>query len=394
MNPCLFISWRYLITKREQKFLKFMSWISILGVGIGVMTLIVVISVMTGFDEDLKDKIVGNISHIQIESFEPFSDYQSIISKLKEIKEIKASSPYITGQVFLNFKDRFFPIALRGVNPEEEKKITKLKDYLIEGDLDLKKNEIVIGKELSNNLGLDLDDELSIFSPFLSTSKSLKIKGIFYSGMYDYDLNLAYVNLETSQEIFGLSGRITGIGIKLTDLFLASPVKRKIQQFLRGSFIISIWTEKHRSFFAALKLEKITMFIILTLIILVASFNIISTLQVMVVNKTKDVGILRALGLTRKNITSIFIFKGLFTGTLGITLGSILGVFLCKTLKNYQFIKLPKDIYYLDRLPVVIRFWPDISLIILVSLFITLTSTIYPARRAANLNITEALRYE
>jgi len=393
MNLPLFISWRYLVTKRKQRFLWIMSLISVLGIAIGVMTLIVVISVMTGFDEDLKDKIAGNISHIQIERHQPFSDYQDLTSKIKEIKGVRAVSPYITGQIFLNFGGRFFPLGLKGIEPEQECKITKVKEYLIKGDLNLKKDEILTGKELSENLGLDLGDELLIFSPNFG-SKSLKIKGIFYSGMYDYDLNLAYVNLETSQEIFNLPGKIQGLGVKLEDLYLAPSVKKEIQESLGYGFMVNTWTEKNKSFFSALKLEKITMFIILTLIILVASFNIISTLQVLVVNKTKDIGILRALGLTRRGITSIFILKGLLIGSLGIIIGSGLGILLCKILKNYQFIRLPKDIYYLDRLPVIMRFWPDLFLIISATFFITLVSTIYPARKAASLNVSEALRYE
>jgi lipoprotein-releasing system permease protein len=390
----LFISWRYFATKKKQKFLWIMSMISAIGVAIGVMTLIVVISVMTGFDEDLKDKITGHISHIQIEGFQPFSNYQSIVSEIKKIEYVQEASPYILGQVFLYSQGRFFPLGLKGIDLDEERKITKIKEYLVRGDLNLDRDQVIIGKELSYNLGLDLGDELVIFSPNLSKPKSLKIKGVFYSGMYDYDLNLAYTNLETSQEIFNLHNKIQGIGVKLQDLFLAQRVKKRIQESLGEGFFVSTWMEKNKNFFAALKLEKITMFVILTLIILVASFNIIATLQVMVFNKTKDIGILRALGLSRRGITLTFIFKGLIIGSFGIVSGCALGIVLCQLLKNYQFIKLPKDIYYLDRIPVVTKLWPDLVLIVVATFLIILISTIYPAKRAANINVAEALRYE
>ena len=212
--------------------------------------------------------------------------------------------------------------------------------------------------------------------------------------MYDYDLNLVFTNLKTAQEILGLGGIYSAVAVKLDNLYLAEQVKKELSRDLGLDYILKTWIEQNQNFFAALQLEKITMFIILTLIILVACFNIISTLIVMVVDKTKDIGILKSIGMTASGVRKIFTLQGLIIGGLGISLGSLSGIGLCLLLKKYQFIKLPKDIYYLDHLPVALRFWPDIFLIVASAMAIILISTIYPASKAARFEPVEALRYE
>ncbi len=394
MKTELFISWRYLITKKKEKFISLISIISVLGVAIGVMALIVVISVMSGFDRELRDRIVGNFSHITVSSYQGTLDYQMNAKQLLELRGIRATSPQIQGQIFMLKNNRFFALGLRGIEPDKEKEVSKIEDYLIQGDLgDLGYGGLLIGKELSDYLGLNLNDEVIVYSP-LAQPHELKIKGIFYSGMYDYDLNLAFVNLNTAQDIFGLENRVTNIAIKLDNLYLAPKVKADIQNLLGFDYMVRTWSEVNKNFFAALKLEKLTMFIILALIVLVAAFNIISTLVVIVVEKTKDIGILKAIGLSQKGIKRIFTYKGLIIGLMGVGLGAIGGLLICFLLKKYQFVKLPQDIYYIEHLPVRVQFWPDVILIILAALVITLVSTIYPAAKAARLRPAEALRYE
>jgi len=212
--------------------------------------------------------------------------------------------------------------------------------------------------------------------------------------MYDYDMNLAFVNLKSAQDILGLPDQVTAIAIRLDNLYLADKVKQDLANALGFDYILKTWMEANQNFFAALKLEKLTMFVILTLIVLVASFNIVSTLIVMVVEKTKDIGILKALGMASSNIRRIFTYEGLIIGILGIFFGTLGGVALCGLLKKYRFIKLPQDIYYIDRLPVSIELWPDIVLIIIAAMLIVLASTIYPALKASQLKPVEALRYE
>ncbi|MDD4980996.1 MAG: ABC transporter permease [Candidatus Omnitrophica bacterium] len=396
MKAELFISWRYLLTKRKEKFISLISIISVLGIAIGVAALIVVIAVMSGFDNDLREKIVGNYSHITLTGFKAIdsAEYAGIVKKISENKHVKGSSPYVQGQVLLKEENRLLAVGIKGIDPDTEGSVTKIEKYIISGDMrNLKPDCVIIGRELAAYLGLGLNSELLTYSPF-GKERILRVVGIFNSGMYDYDLNLIFTNLKTGQEILGLGDAFSAVAIKLDNIYLADKIRGELSRTLGFDFNLKTWMEVNQNFFAALKLEKITMFIILTLIILVASFNIISTLIVMVVEKTKDIGILKAIGMTPAKIRNIFTIEGLTIGISGILLGTASGMALCALLKRYQFIKLPQDIYYIDRLPVSIEFWPDIVLIILSAMAITLISTIYPASKAAKLKPVEALRYE
>ncbi|MFA6349883.1 MAG: ABC transporter permease [Candidatus Omnitrophota bacterium] len=396
MNTALFISSRYLLTKRKEKFISLISVISILGIAIGVMALIVVIGVMSGFDQDLRDKIVGNYSHITLNSYKAFGfgDYDTIVGKIKSNPAVTGVSPYIQGQVLARRAGRYAALGIKGIDPRTEGQVTKIEKYLIRGKLaDLSDNTVIIGKELAIAYGLRVGSILDVYSPQVKLY-SLKVAGIFDSGMYDYDLNLIFTNLKTGQDILGLYGQYSAVAIKLNNMFLADKVKAELSGSLGIDYGLRTWIEMNQNFFSALALEKFAMFVILTLIILVASFNIISTLIVTVVEKTKDIGIFKAIGMTASDVRKIFTYLGLSVGIIGTTFGMLGGFTLCWLLKKYQFIKLPQDIYYLDKLPVSIQLWPDTALIAGAALAITLISTIYPAAKAAGLKPVEALRYE
>lgn len=392
----LFISWRYLATRRKEKFISLISVISILGIAIGVAALIIVIGVMTGFDRDLRDKIVGNYAHITIAGYKGIdnAEYEGLKNKIAAEPHVTGVSPYVQGQILVKEAGKFFALGIKGINPATEPQVTKVKEYLTHGSLDnLDRNSVVIGSQLAAYLGVGLGADLAATSP-AGKQYSLKIAGIFNSGMYDYDMNLIFTHLATAQEILGLGTQITAIAVKLDNLYLADKVKEEMGKSLGFNYALKTWMEMNRNFFAALKLEKFAMFIILALIILVASLNIASTMIIMVVEKTKDIGILRAIGLSGAGIGRIFTYQGLIIGALGTFFGASLGISLCGLLKKYQFIKLPQDIYYIDRLPVAIEVWPDVVFIVASAMAITLVSVVYPASRAAGFKPAEALRYE
>ncbi|MCX5715129.1 MAG: ABC transporter permease [Candidatus Omnitrophica bacterium] len=396
MRTELFIAWRYLVTKRKEKFISLISIISILGIAIGVMALIVVFAVMTGFDRDLHDKIVRNYSDIVINNYATIDNkgFDSLLGLIAPNPHVVGISPYVQGQVLIKNDRRFFAVGLKGINPLTEPQVTRIDKYLVKGDLGtLEDGCVIVGKELALSLGLRIDSKLTLLSP-QGKEYSLKVSGVFNSGMYDYDLNLVLVNIKTAQDIFAIGQQYTAVAVKLDNHYLAPLIKKELEQVLGLDYGLKTWMEANQNFFAALKLEKLTMFIILTLIILVASFNIISTLIVMVVEKTKDIGILKALGMRHGDIRKIFTLFGMIVGSTGITLGALGGSGLCALLKKYQFIKLPQDIYYIDRLPVAIEFWPDIFLIISSAMLIVFIATVYPAAKASSLRPVEALRYE
>ena len=372
------------------------SIISILGIAIGVMALIVVIGVMSGFDKDLRDRIIGNYAHITVSSYRPmdYADFESIAEKLKAEPHIRGLSPYLQGQVLIEENNKFMALGIKGIDPAKEKKVTRLERYMVKGSLaGLKEDTVIIGKELALYLGLVPGSELNIYSP-LGKQYKLTVSGVFNSGMYDYDLNLIIVGLATTQKILGAQNQISAIAVKLDDLYLADKLKKRIAGLVGYDYSLKTWMEANQNFFAALKLEKLTMFIILTLIILVASFNIISTLVVLVVEKTKDIGVLKSIGMSESNIRKIFTYEGLIIGSLGTVIGTLGGLVICGLLKKYQFIKLPQDIYYIDSLPVALEIWPDLILISAAAMGITMLATIYPALKASQMKPVEALRYE
>jgi len=406
----LFISLRYLKAKRKQIFISVITIISIAGVGLGVMALVVVLSVMSGFEEDLKTKILGTNAHLVIlQHGSAMRDYDEVLRKAQEIKGVVAATPFIFSQAMLASESSAHGILLRGIDPETAGRVINLENNLKEGSLDSLKKEgessgqpgIFIGKELARTLGVLLQDTVVVVSPQgalapMGTGPPMKkfcVRGIFDSGMYEYDTSLAYISLKSAQKFLGLGEAVSGVEIKVKDIYGVKEVARAIQSRLGFPFWTKDWMQMNRSLFSALKLERMVMFVILVLIVLVAAFGIVSTLIMVVMEKNKDIAILKSMGAKAKSITKIFIFEGLIIGVVGTILGLIGGYGICAILGKYQFISLPSDVYYISRLPVKMNGF-DFLLVAISAIGISFLATLYPSWQASKLDPAEALRYE
>jgi lipoprotein-releasing system permease protein len=391
------ISYKYLKAKKG-RFLSFLNFISIAGVAIGVMALIIVIGVMTGFANNLREKIIGTTPHIMIEKETGIHDYERVMASVNTVKEVVATSAYVQGNIFLEDHGQAVGMVVRGINPQSETQITKVKQYIVKGSFnDFKEDQVVIGSELAKFYGYHLGDEITLISPSSGMSGQgwkykLKVGAIFTTGMTDFDMNLVILDLKKAQEVFGLAANeVTGIGVKIKDPYQAKEIKEKIYAALGYSFLVKTWIDINHSLFEALFLEKWGLFIILTLMILVASFNIISTLIVMVSTKTHDIGILKSIGVPSRVIRRIFTKQGIYIGLMGIFWGLVGGFGISYILKTY--IQVPKEIYSIEHVPVDIQLF-DVLAIVGAAFMISFLATIYPASRAANLQPVEALRYE
>ncbi len=401
MKLPLFIALRYLKSRKRGTF--FGTFISIAGVSLGVTALIVVISVISGFHEDLQKKILGAQAHAVVLNYSgSIENYQKLTDYLSNKKEIISASPFVMGQVLVSSGKRAHGVYLRGIIPEYDKRTTEIFNhikYKYENYTELP--WIIIGKELANLLGVLPGDTITVISPMgtigplgvIPKVKKFIVTGIFEMGMFDYDANLTITELKTAQEFFEYGNKVTGIQLKLKDVYQANILSQALTKELGGAFYVKDWMQMNRNLFSALKLEKFAMFVILTLIVLVASFNIVSMLMVNVTEKQRDIAILKSMGATDRLIKSIFMFEGFLIGVIGTIIGVILGLALCEIIKTYDIVKLPADVYYLSKLPVKVKL-KDVLLISASALIISLISTIYPAHRASKLNPVEILRHE
>jgi lipoprotein-releasing system permease protein len=405
-----FIGRRYLRAKSKQSFISLITILSTAGIAVGVMALIVVIAVMSGFESDLKSRILGGQSHIVLMRHGgPFTEYRKILKDVGKIDGVESATPVIYTQVMLRASSRVSGAVLRGIDPESAGRVIKTLDKVslhnpkagMGESTDNNVPGIVLGKELANNLGVSKGDTIYLISPrgmispigHLPAMKRFKLTGFFESGMYDYDGSFAYINIEQAQKILRMGNSVTGIEIRVDNMYKAREIAQKIVSDLGFPFWARDWMQMNQNLFTALKLEKTVMFIILTLIVLVAAFNVASTLIMMVMEKTRDIAILKAMGATDNSIKKIFVFKGMVIGTVGTILGVILGFVLCTILKHYKIAELTGDIYYFTtKLPVRLEFF-DVLIIVLAALVICFFATIYPAHQASKLDPVDAIRY-
>jgi lipoprotein-releasing system permease protein len=402
MGYRLKVGLNYIFGRRKEKFISLISVISIIGVATGVCALIIVIGVMSGFDTELRDKIIGTSSHIVVDKLGGLDDSTDAMSIISSVPGVIACAPFINTQALLADHDRLSSVVVRGIDPQLEAQVTDVAKYIKSGSLNLDDgNKIIIGSGIAEQLALKVGDEISLISAAKQKKKTLgrmqennyTISGIFTSGMYDFDTGVVFISLNNAKIFFENPILVSGISVKVNDIYAAEKIKKKIQDKLGFPYFTRTWMDINRNLFNALKLEKTAMFVILTLIVLVAALNIASTMIMMVMEKTKDIGILKTIGATNQSIRLIFTMVGLSLGIMGTMLGTAGGLFCAYLLKTYKFIKLPEDVYYISTLPVRIE-GSEIIWITAAAVFISLCATFYPAYQASKLDPVEALRYE
>jgi lipoprotein-releasing system permease protein len=409
----LLVGLRYTRAKRRNHFISFISLTSMLGIALGVAALIVVLSVMNGFQKEVRTRILGVVSHVQITGADNrLADWQAVARQSAEQPQVAAAAPFVNAQGMLVFGASVRGVLVRGIVPQLEEKVAEIGLHMMAGKLEsLVPGEfgIVLGSELARALGAGTGDKVTLIAPqglvtpagVLPRLKQFTVVGIFEVGMFEYDSGLALIHLEDAQKLYGMGESASGVRLKLHDLFQSREVTRDLITRLRGDLYVSDWTRSHANYFRAVQIEKTMMFIILLLIVAVAAFNIVSTLVMAVTDKQPDIAILRTLGASPGGIMKIFIVQGALIGAIGTLIGVAGGVALAlnidvvvpflERLLNVQF--LSREVYYITDLPSDLQS-SDVVAIALVSLALSFFATLYPSWRAARVNPAEALRYE
>ena len=431
----LFVGLRYTRAKRKNHFISFISLTSMVGIALGVAALIVVLSVMNGFQAELRNRILGVASHIEVTGpNNKLESWQTLIPRIKQNPQVRETAPYITAQGMLSFGEGVQGAIVRGIIPLAEDKVADLGSHMKAGSLnDLKAGEfgIILGSDLAFNLGATLGDKVVVMSPqgqFTPTGvvpriKQFKVVGLFQIGMYEYDAGLALIHMDDAAKLYRMEGTVSGVRLKIDDIDDAPKVSGELNQSLSTSllsneskdlatddtvtntfgsqYFVTDWTQQHANFFKAVQMEKRVMFIILALIVAVAAFNIVSTLVMAVTDKRADIAIMRTFGASPRSIMGIFIVQGALIGVIGTIAGAVIGVLIAlnigtivpfiENLFHVQF--LAKDVYYISDLPSKLE-WSDVTTIVLMSFVLSLLATLYPSYKASQINPAEALRYE
>ncbi len=409
----LFIGLRYIRAKRKSHFVSFIAFISIAGVALGVFALIVVLSVMNGFGNELRDRTLSMTSHATISGYNGYlRDWPAVVDKAVQNKEVIAAAPYIQKEVMLSNGRRVSGSLIRGIKPEMESRVSLVESKMVSGSLfDLKAGEygIVLGRELANSLGVFEGDRVTVITPQASVTavgvmprlRRFRVVGVFEVGMHQFDAAMAYMHLEDAARLFSYKDTVNGVRLKLTDLFDAPRITRDIERDFGENYWVKDWSKQHKNFFRALQTEKTVMFIILLLMVSVAALNIVSTLMMTVTDKESDIAILRALGMRPSSIMIIFIIQGAFIGLFGTMIGVGAGVPVA--LNVFEIVSWLEQLFHTDFLPSDVYYISDITADVKVSevltyalsaFAVTILATIYPAWRASRTLPAEALRYE
>jgi lipoprotein-releasing system permease protein len=408
VNYELFVAKRYLTAKRKQAFISVITFISILGITIGVMALVIAIALITGFQGDVQDKILESTSHIMVPTLSSgvLKDYPQLISKIESFDGVISATPVAFDNAFLiGPSQQSTGITLKGIDFDLESKYSSWLQELESGKIpepNQRRGGIVLGREMAISVGAGVGDNITVLaassmslSPIglLPRPKRFLVTGIFNTGLYEFDSSLALIRLEAAQKLFNLDDEISYIQVRIEDVFRAPKIAEKIQEIIPPMAYTMTWMELNESLFSALKLEKNIMFLTITLIVFVAALNIIATLILMVMEKTRDIGILMAMGATSRNIRKIFFLQGAMIGVIGTISGTVLGLVWCALANAFELIKIPVDIYQISFVPFRIKLL-DLFLIVGITLLISFLSTLFPSHRAAKVDPVIALKYE
>ncbi|MEA3490063.1 MAG: FtsX-like permease family protein [Candidatus Omnitrophota bacterium] len=378
--------------------------ISVLGVALGVASLIIVISIMNGFDREIREKIIGTYAHVIVTKKDGIRDFSGMMSRLESMQGIKSVSPFIAGQAILRKNGGITGVLLKGIDAERESRVNEVIKYTGEAGGRLEGNTIILGSELMKNEGISVGDNVEVIIPYsmLDQEKSrFKVIGSFTSGRYDYDANIAVVGLDTARKLYRLEDAVTGIGMRVGDEMEVTGIKHRVQASLGYPYLVRSWMDMDSNLVKALALEKKMMFIILALIVMVACFNISGLLIMMVMEKTRDIGILKAIGANSRGVSLVFLLEGAMIGLIGIILGGASGICIANRVNEVAgFIErltgvtfFPNDVYYFTEIPVKVSAG-DVCTIISVALALALLAGVYPAWKASRLDPVEAIRYE
>ena len=409
----LMIGLRYTRAKRRNHFISFITMTSMVGIVLGVWALITVMSIMNGFHKDLRDRILFVVSHVTVSGYDGYLDDWEAVSELVEgHSQLQALAPFVLGQGMLTRGKEVTGALIRGIDPEKERKVSKVLDHIVEGNPDAMRSGsfgIILGTHLARSLGVSLGEKVTVIAPkgkvtpagLLPRMKRFTVVGIFDIDMYEYDSGIALVHIDDARRLLSLKNQVSGLRLKLNDVEQARRVRWEISRSLDDRFRVRDWTQEHANFFRALEIEKRVVFIILLLIIAVAAFNIVSTLVMIVTDKQSDVAILRTLGMSPGSVMKVFMVQGSFIGITGTIVGGILGVItalnvetLIPALESFFNTELfPSDVYVISDFPAQMK-WADVSRIVGAALLMSFFATIYPAWRASRVDPAEALRYD
>ena len=409
----LYIGLRYIRAKRRTQFISFITLTSVFGIALGVIALITVLSVMNGFEAELRERILGMTSHTTITGIDDgLKDWRTLEKKVINFPHVKGAAPFVRGQAMINADRRVSGTLIRGIDPGIEPQVSEVAEKMTSGklnQLEAGKFRIILGGELANYLGVIPGDKITLISPQINSTpagilprlRRFTVVGAFQVGMFEYDRNMALIHISDAAKLFQLGDRVSGLRLKLDDLFNAPQITRGMANQLYNEYRVSDWTKAHSNFYKAIQTEKKVMFIILLLIVAVAAFNIVSTLVMVVTDKHGDIAILKTQGFSALSVMGVFIVLGTIIGLIGTVLGTIGGVALALNVETivpaieraFEVQFLSADVYSISKLPSKL-IWSDVYTVAGIAFLLSLLATLYPAWQASKVNPAEVLRYE